>query len=316
MSRIHDALKKAELEKASILLERHLEGSPEAGGAAPSPEASRGTTLAVLSPAAAVPPPPQSTPDAFAHEESWAKFSKHRWKPDLNQIVFGNSDPFLPGMEQFRTLRSRLYRIRESQPLQTLLISSAIPGEGKTLIAANLAQAFVRQHGCRVLLIDADLRAPRLDTLLGAPPTPGLTDYLRQNEATVFDVIQRGDEGELCFIPGGNRATNPSELIASGRMKELLERIKPWFDWIIIDSPPALPVADASILAGISDGVLLVVRGGLTPSEVARKAVREFAGTHVIGVVLNSVKETAEYASYYSIRYTNQPGGVASASPR
>jgi capsular exopolysaccharide synthesis family protein len=212
--------------------------------------------------------------DAF-----WAECSRRDWKPDPNLIVFENANPFFPGTERFRTLRSRLYRIRESQPLQSILISSAIPAEGKTLVCTNLAYALVRQHGCHVLLIDADLRSPRIHTLRGAPAAPGLADYL-QSTATEFEVTQRGSEDGLCVIPAGNHVTHPSELISGDRMKQFLDRVKPAFDWIIIDSPPALPVADASVLGGLVDGVLFVVRANSTPSEASQKACKELQDAH------------------------------------
>ena len=239
----------------------------------------------------------------------WTKCSQPGWKPDPTSIVFNNADPFYPGTEQFRTLRSRLYRMRESQPLQTILISSAIPAEGKTMVASNLAYALVRQPGCRVLLIDADLRSPRIHTLLGAPLAPGLADYL-QDTATEFEVAQRSSEDGLCFIPAGNHVTHPSELISSGRMKQFLDRLRPAFDWIIFDSPPAVPVADASVLGGLVDGVLFVVRANSTPSEASQKGCKELRDAHIIGVVLNTAEESAGYNSYYSNTvYTNPQHG-------
>jgi protein-tyrosine kinase len=232
-------------------------------------------------------------------EGFWEKCSQPGWKPDLNSIVFSNSDPFYPGTEQFRTLRSRLYRMRESQPLETILITSAIPAEGKTMVAANLAYALAQQRGCRVLLIDADLRSPRIHTLLGAPVAPGLADYL-QDTTTEFDVAQRSSQNGLCFIPAGNHVTHPSELISSDRMKQFLDRLKPAFEWIIIDSPPAIPVADASVLGGLVDGVLFVVRANSTPSEASQKGCKELRDAHIIGIVLNSAEESAGYYSYYA----------------
>ena len=203
--------------------------------------------------------------------------------PDANLVVFENSNAFFPGAEQFRTLRSRLMRMRETQPLQTILISSAIPAEGKTMVSTNLAYALVRQRGSRVLLVDADLRSPRVHTLLGAPSAPGLADYLQNTAATELEVMQRGREEGLCFIPAGNHVLHPSELISSDRMKHFLERVKPAFEWIIIDSPPALPVADASVLGGLVDGVLFVVRANATPSEASLKACKELRDAHILG---------------------------------
>ncbi len=308
MSRIHEALKRAEQERAT--------GQIAQAGELPAERAVASSMVETADPLSATPLPevpqdllPHLTPTvrvatdagsgALRFDEAWAKCARTVWQPNPNLIVLENADAFFPGAEQFRTLRSRLYRIRESQPLQTILISSAIPAEGKTLVSANLAYALVRQRGCRVLLIDADLRSPRVHTLLGAPAAPGLADYL-QNSATELEVIQRGSEEGLCFIAAGNHVTHPSELISSERMKRFLERVRSAFDWIVIDSPPALPVADASVLGGFVDGALLVVRAGSTPSEASQKACKELGDAHILGVVLNNAEESAGYNSYYS----------------
>ena len=121
-----------------------------------------------------------------------------------------------------------------------------------------------------------------------------------QGGAAEFEVIQKGHEEGLYFTPAGTHVTHPSELISSPRMKEFLDRVKPEFDWIVIDSSPVLPVADATVLGGLCDGVLLVVRASSTPSDMARKACREFQDSHVLGVVLNTADESSEYGSYYS----------------
>jgi non-specific protein-tyrosine kinase len=119
---------------------------------------------------------------------------------------------------------------------------------------------------------------------MGAPLAPGLTDYLR-GEADEMSVLQHGQDGNLCLIAGGNEVTNPSELLSNGRLKILLSRLTPVFDWVILDSPPCLPVADATALADLCDGVLLVVRAGSTPSEVARRACQELQGKTIAGVL-------------------------------
>jgi protein-tyrosine kinase len=308
MSRIHEALKRSEQEKAAGYTGQKVE---DLVGRTTPPNQEKQPELAlpnVLPPAATTAAAVETFPQPLRTEDWLAQCPQPHWKPDPSFLVFANSDPFHPGTEQFRTLRSRLSRIRENQPLQTVLISSAIPAEGKTVVATNLAHAMVRQEGCRVLLIDADLRAPRVHTLLGAPSNPGLADYL-QGEASEFEVIQRGHEEGLFFTPAGTHVTHPSELISSSRMKEFLKRVKPEFDWIIIDSSPVLPVADATVLGGLCDGVLLVVRASSTPSETARKACREFQDAHILGVVLNTADETSEYGSYYS----DGPYGTAHA---
>ena len=215
------------------------------------------------------------------------------WHLDPSVNVFVNPDSSAGGSEQFRTLRSRLYQMRSNQPLRTLLVTSSIPTEGKTFVTNNLAQAIIRQPDRRALIIDADLRRSRLHVPLGAPSSPGLTDYLR-GTADMISIIQQGEEGNLCFIPGGDEVTNPSELIANGRMKMLLDRLAPIFDWIILDSPPCLLVADASMLADLCDGVLLVTRAGVTPAGTAQRACQELRGRNVVGVVLNAMQGFAQ----------------------
>jgi protein-tyrosine kinase len=222
-----------------------------------------------------------------------------KWKLDPRMSVFHSVENGSLGAERFRTLRSRLYQVAGTKPLRRVLVTSSVAAEGKTFVAANLAQSFVRQPDRRVLLIDADLRVSRLHQTLGAPCTPGLTEYLR-GEADEFAVIQKGSDDNLCLLPGGAEVTNPSELLLGDRMKKLLDLVTPVFDWIILDSPPALAVHDASSLADLCHGVLFVVKAGMTDHEVARKASSEFLKKNLLGVVLNGVDKHAAYGDYYS----------------
>src|SRR5207245_3365373 len=137
------------------------------------------------------------------------------------------------------------------------------------------AQVMVRQHGRRALLIDADLRAARMHAALGTVSTPGLSEYLL-GENDEFGIMQRGAMENLFFIPSGRSVSNPAELVANGRLKFLLTRVEPLFDWIIIDSPPTVPVSDSSLLANFCDGVLIVARSNSTPFEMARKTRPDF----------------------------------------
>jgi protein-tyrosine kinase len=316
MSRIHEALKKAEQERAASPLSEQAAASSHEdvttlGAGAITEKFERvgpvGST-AVLTEAPALPV------SAAIQANEYLRFDDIRrrcrrpdWHPDPNLNVFTNPSLSEQGAEQFRTLRSRLYQARNGQSLKTLLITSSVPGEGKTFVAVNLAQAIVRQPDRRALVIDADLRRPRVHALLGAPNSPGLTDYLR-GETDEISAIQSGPEGNLCIIPGGTEVTNPSELLSHGRLKILLERLAPVFDWIIVDSPPCLPVADASILAGVCDGALLVVKAGSTPAAVAQRARQELQTRNVVGVVLNAVSEAHMYSSEYYQVYRNGYG--------
>jgi protein-tyrosine kinase len=297
MSRIHEALKKAEQERAATQ-----------GGAAQSSFA----TTPVADPpvfvekSSSVPVPSAAMPSLgspFSIDTLLARCAHLEWKPEPETTLFLNADEGGRGTEEFRTLRSRLYHLREKMPLKKLLITSALPKEGKSFTSSNLAQVMVRQHGRRALLIDADLRAPRLHTMLGTTSDPGLSDYLL-GKTDEFSIMQRGPLENLFFIPSGTGAADPAELVGNGRLKVWLQRVEALFDWIIIDSPPAIPVSDASVLAKACDGVLMVVRSNSTPFDLARKARQEFPDQALIGVVLNGTGEDAlPYARHYYESY-------------
>jgi protein-tyrosine kinase len=299
MSKIHDALKKAQEERAANAPQMSHEVAVEAER--PSPKRNESPVAVAL----AEPKLPNLltgretfSPEALRFENILKNCAKPNWKLDPHAIVLSGASAVKSGAEQFRTLRSRLGQIRESFPLKTILVTSAISGEGKTFISSNLAQVFARQKERKVLLIDGDLRRSRLHMPLGAPSSPGLSEYLR-GTASETEVIQHGQEENLCFIPGGSFVQEPSELLANGRFKILLERLAPVFDWIVVDSPPCVPVSDSLVLADHCDGVLLVVRAASTPLAIAQKARQELQGRNVIGVVLNSVAETQSYGGYY-----------------
>jgi capsular exopolysaccharide synthesis family protein len=232
-------------------------------------------------------------------DDIWANCANPGWRLDLERNVF--IDPASPPAvrEQFRTLRSRLYQVRDKQPLRSMLVTSCLPGEGKTFVSNNLAHALARQQNCRVLLIDADLRRPDLHSGFGAPNSPGLAEYLK-GEATELGIIQRGLSEYLCFIPGGSKSENPAELLANGRLKSLLETIGPVFDWVILDSPPTLPVSDALVLAEMCDGVLTVIRAAQTGFDSAQKSCQQLREKNLIGVALNCADDGAAYGTYYS----------------
>jgi protein-tyrosine kinase len=275
VSRIHEALKRAEQDRAAAQ-GVHIE-SGAVGSAVP---------LVTGLPAGISALP--SLSNQLTYETLLSRCAPRDWSPDTKTMLFYNSEQG-PGTEEFRTLRARLYQMREKKTLKKVLVTSSLPKEGKSFVAANLAQAMVRQRGRRVLLIDGDLRAARLHLALGTISTPGLAEYLL-GEADEFAVMQRGAMENLFFIPVGRSTSNPAELVANGRMKILLSRVESLFDWIVIDSPPAVPVSDAGLMANHCDGVLMVVRSNATPSDLARKARAEFEDKLLLGVVLNGIK--------------------------
>jgi len=294
MSRIHEALKKAAQERSAQL----------AAGVEPS------FLEVVDAPRTGVPPrefdeaetsrPGVLTgpPGALRFEELIKRCATPKWKIDPRMSAFEGGDDGHIGAERFRTLRARLAQIAGTRQLRSIVVTSSVPAEGKTYVASNLAQSIVRQPDRKVLLIDADLRASRLHQVMGAPRNPGLSDYLR-GEADEFKVIQKGSDANLFLIASGSEVSNPSELLLNERMKRLLEQMAPVFDWIIIDTPPSLPVHDASMMADLCDGVLFVVQAGSTDHEVAAKASASFEDKDLLGVVLNRADGNAGYGDYY-----------------
>lgn len=287
MSRIHDALKKAELAR-----DEKFGPSTPINREVPAEAALRPDSTASETPGLGASFEPLSL--EVLHE----RCPVSSWHPDPKVVLFSAAKDHAPGTEEFRTLRSRLYQIREKQPLQTVLVASALPAEGKTFVALNLAQTIAQQKGRSVLVIDADLRISRMHEVLGASQTPGLSDYLN-GDADVLSILQRGPLDNLFFIAGGKPNRNPVELLSTGRLRSLLNRLTPIFDWIIIDSPPSVPLSDASLLAKVADGVLIVVLSGSTPYDMAQKLRQNLPDKNLVGVVLNRVPEGLAYSSYY-----------------
>ncbi|MEW6268548.1 MAG: polysaccharide biosynthesis tyrosine autokinase [Thermodesulfobacteriota bacterium] len=217
-------------------------------------------------------------------------------------------------VEAYRSIRTSLLFAKPTAPMQTILVTSSQPGEGKTATAVNLAMSLC-ELGNRVILIDADLRRPRCHGELGLPPAQGLTEVLR-GHAQVADVVQRIDIGRMetpdgvargdgraliHLLQSGSRVVDSSALLASRVMSDLLDQLSSDYDLVLIDSPPVFPITDASILASRVDGVVVVVHGQRTGRQVTREALERlrFVGAHVVGVVLNGIDpRSTEYHRY------------------
>ena len=291
MSRIHDALKRAEQERASSTgtyvepVFNQAEAQPENIPSPPTPQRSGTATMPTIA-------------SGLNYESLLARCPQTEWSPDQRTMLFFHGDDSRVGAEEFRTLRNRLYQIRERMPLKRLLVTSALPKEGKSFVAANLAQVMVRQHGRRALVIDADLRNPGMHRHLGAAQSPGLAEYLL-GECDEFATLQRGPMENLFILPAGRAVPSAPELLANGRLKLFLQRVEPLFDWIIMDTSPVIPVSDATLVTGCCDGVLMVVRSNATPADLARRAREEFPDKLLLGVVLNGASAEHVRSKYY-----------------
>jgi non-specific protein-tyrosine kinase len=204
--------------------------------------------------------------------------------------------------EGFRSLRANVEFASVDVPLRTLLVTSAVPDEGKTVTAANLAVVFA-QAGRRVLLVDADLRKPSVHTIFALPNAHGLTSMLRSETVTVDAVAHASEQANLRVLTTGPLPPNPAELLGSHRMQAVLETLQKSADLIVFDSPPLQAVTDAAVLSSFTDGAILVVdaRSSRRRSVRQAKETLDRAGARILGIVLNRVdrKNSSEYSGYY-----------------
>ena len=195
------------------------------------------------------------------------------------------------------------------------MVTSALPAEGKTLTATNLALTLSESYQRRVLLIDADLRRPRMREMFGLPPTEGLTDSLataRDGRLPVHQVTPN-----LWVLTSGRVLPDPMSLLVSPAMKELLDDAKDSFDWVVVDTPPIAILPDANLLASMIDTTLLVVSAKSTPYPMVQRAAQAVGTNRILGVVLNRAEKTgitAGYGYYGAKRY--QPGHPPAARSR
>jgi non-specific protein-tyrosine kinase len=215
--------------------------------------------------------------------------------------------PLSPISEAFRVLRTNIRFSGVDKPIRTLVVTSAGPTEGKSTTAANLA-AVMAQAGLKAIVVDADLRRPRLHRIFGIHPRGGLTGSLL--EGSMDGRLQPSRVEGLAVLPAGDRPPNPSELLGSRRLRELLGLLTQHVDMVVIDSPPVLPVTDAAVLAQSVDGVLLVIDAGETRRGIAQHAVESLrqVGANVIGVVLNRVPTGKGGYYYYYQEYYGDGG--------
>jgi non-specific protein-tyrosine kinase len=194
------------------------------------------------------------------------------------------------GADKFRLLRARLCNLRERRQLQKLVITSAVPDEGKTLMAMNLAVCLAKNTKEKVLLLEGDLRKPVLGEYLGIESLNGVGEWASVDEP-VSKFMYRLDDLQLWILPAGAASENPTNTLQSSRFVELYKRLSASFDWIIIDAPPLLPTADISFWSLQADGLLLVVREGKTPKAALQKGLETLDNPKVIGIVLNDARE-------------------------
>lgn len=218
-------------------------------------------------------------------------------------------------VEQFRALRAKIEYLADKHSLKTIAVTSSIVGEGKTLVSSNLAAHLTAGGKKKVLLIDIDLRKPNVADILRVAPSPGLGELLTDG-ASARDIVQPSGIGGLYVIAGGRKSDNP-DLLVGDKFRALLKILKENFRFIVLDTPPILPVADTLSIKGNLDGVIFVYRIGFTPYTMLRQAVEEMQGGRILGVVLNGVKWNQNiYQRYYSYRDLGSEGKEQEAMKR
>ncbi|MGG0492169.1 CpsD/CapB family tyrosine-protein kinase [Priestia megaterium] len=218
----------------------------------------------------------------------------------LKRRLLAHNSPKDPVAEQYRTIRTNIQFSGADQDIKSLLLTSSGTAEGKSTTASNLAAVYAQQ-GLKVLLIDADLRKPTVHYTFRLENHAGLTNVLTR-QSTLGQSVQETEVRDLYVLTSGPIPPNPSELLASHQMEELLKEMKQQFDMVIFDTPPILAVADAQILANQVDASILVVSSGKTEKEAALKAkeILVHAKSKLLGAVLNNRKaESGNYYYYY-----------------
>ncbi len=203
--------------------------------------------------------------------------------------------------ENFRFLGVKLRHLRRERPLKKLLITSVIPHEGKSMVAANLACTLARRKQQRTLLIEGDVRRPALSQIFGLGKVPGVCEWL-QNENSPMTNIYRLEGLDFWILPAGSASGNPLELLQSAKLSALMDQLATLFDWIIIDSPPVLPLADTSVWSRLADGILLVTRQGTTEKKKLQRGLEALDQRKLIGALLNGSQSPAHSEYYYPYR--------------
>ena len=286
MAKVYDALRRAEEERrqhsdAAAAPVARLEWEPEV-----APEA------AVVS----APRPPR----ASLFRRFWPKRSSEEGAADFNKRRISQLQPDSYIAEQFRALRGRIDALETPERrIRTIAMTSALPGEGKTTSSINLALVTALSLGRRVLLVDCDLRRPRIHSALGLRPKAGLAEVLT-GQVSFEEAVMRADGADLDVLAVRDRPVNPSELLSSPSMRELITSVAKRYDRVILDTPAALGLPDAKAVGDQCDGLIMVVRADKTRQEDVQSVLEILGRGRMLGVVLNGTSVDQSRYGYQS----------------
>jgi receptor protein-tyrosine kinase len=262
MSRVHDALRRAETEAEKQ--KRHL---------------------------VPVPVPGPNTPDLLAEVQEIP------YTPAPGAFLLDPGRPSDAYSEEFRSLRTRLNHLQKLQPIHTVVVSSSCPAEGKSFTAINLALTEAQLKDNPTLLADFDFRRPVLHNTFQFDRSPGASDVLL-GKASISAAIRKIEGTNLYLMPAGSPVLNPLELLHLPETKALLDQLRLHFNWVFLDTPPLLFAADANLLATITDGIILVVRLGVTTIDSVTRAIQSLCENNVLGIVANGARAGQVYSKY------------------
>jgi polysaccharide biosynthesis transport protein len=229
-------------------------------------------------------------------------------KPESRLVVW--EDPASLWAERFRLIRVRLMKLNAAGKLKTLLLTSPSPQDGKSTVALNLATSLVGREKNRILLVEADLRCPSLTGRLGLELWPGLSECLERDDDPMRS-LRRIEPLGFFLLPAGKASHDPTELLQSERLAEILRVLSARFDFVLIDCAPTSPIADTLALNSKADATLLVARAGKTSRESLEESIQQLGKAHVLGVLLNGLAGLEKDYSDYYLKYYKPAGSTA-----
>jgi capsular exopolysaccharide synthesis family protein len=327
MSYIFDALQKSEAERSGIdrkalaaatdvlqVVERQAAQNVGNHGqtATVADQEAAFTVEDVSAPSSTLQFPTTAEPATKPLIDQFGQFQSLRMMVPLQSRLVCVTDKESLAAEKFRFLAVRLRQMQQKRALKRVLITSSVPQEGKSTVAANLACTLARRARQRTLLLDGDLRRPSLTNIFGLGKIPGLCEWL-QGDSGPADSIYHLEEAGLWILPAGSTPRNALELMQSGRLSALMDQLTAWFDWIVIDTPPVLPLADTSVWMRLADGVLLVARQGTSEKRQMQRGLEVVDRSKLIGALLNCSSNASHNDYYYHYKPTS--GSLPEGNP-
>ena len=247
----------------------------------------------------------RALPDFYRFKEALRKKKRHPLSSELITL----KSPQAPEVEAYHTLRTNLLFSGLDKPLHSLLITSPLSESGKTTTVGNLGVTIART-GARVLIVDSDLRRPRLHRVFKVSNAQGLTSLMVDDNLLLEELIQKSGVENLYLLTSGPIPPNPSELLISRKFQEIMSTLKENFDFLILDSPPLLAVSDPALLSRYVDGTLLVIDFGRVPRDLAQKAREQLDNVkaRIVGVLLNKIPANGQ-DYYYQVYYQSYEEG-------